>query len=80
MGVGGMFSSVVGACITQYYHPKYTFLIYSFYGLVVMVLGFYMDTYYEVENEEKGKDVKESVKKADEKSETFTETFKLSVN
>lgn len=40
MGVGGMFSSVVGAYITQYHHPKYTFLIYSLYGLIVMYLGF----------------------------------------
>lgn len=38
-----MFSSVIGAYVTQYHHPKYTFLIYSFYGLVVMYLGFNLE-------------------------------------
>lgn len=39
MGFGGMFGSVVGAYVTQYLHPKYTFLIYSLYGLVIAYLG-----------------------------------------
>ena len=39
LGVGGMFSSIAGAYLTQYHHPKYTYLIYSFYGLIVMYLG-----------------------------------------
>lgn len=43
MGVGGMFSSLVGAYVTQYHHPKYTFLIYSVYGLVVMYLGLFIN-------------------------------------
>lgn len=39
LGVGGMFSSIAGAYLTQYYHPKYIYLFYSLYGLVVMFLG-----------------------------------------
>lgn len=39
LGVGGMFSSLAGAYLTEYHHPKITYLIYSLYGLVVMFLG-----------------------------------------
>ena len=81
MGVGGMFSSVVGAFLTQYYHPKYTFLIYSLYGLVVMYLGFYLSDESDSEKEDKG-DAKDKIdgKISDEKVEGFMDKFKDSLN
>lgn len=44
MGAGGMFGSIIGAFITQYYHPKWAFLIYSLFGLIVMILGINLDS------------------------------------
>ena len=33
--LGGIIGCIIGGHITQYYHPKYAFLIYSFVGLIV---------------------------------------------
>ena len=41
-GVGGILGSCLGGVLTQYYHPRYSFLIYSFMGLVVAVIGSYL--------------------------------------
>jgi MFS family permease len=43
MGVGGVFGSLVAGYMTEYYHPKWSFLIYSFYGIVVATLGMLLD-------------------------------------
>jgi hypothetical protein len=40
MGAGGICGSLAGGFLTQNYHPKYSFLIYSIFGLIVMLLGF----------------------------------------
>ena len=39
MGAGGVFGSLVGAYLTEYMHPRFSFLAYSIFGLIVMVLG-----------------------------------------
>ena len=39
MGAGGVFGSLIGAFITENYHPKWAFLLYSIPGLIVMILG-----------------------------------------
>lgn len=41
-GIGGLLGSLIGGIITQYYHPKYGFLIYSFMGLAVSLNGFFL--------------------------------------
>ena len=41
-GVGGLLGSLIGGVITQYYHPKYGFLIYSFMGIAVSINGFFL--------------------------------------
>lgn len=40
MGAGGICGSLAGGFLTQNYHPKYSFLIYSIFGLIVMLIGF----------------------------------------
>lgn len=76
-----MFSSVVGAFLTQYYHPKYTFLIYSLYGLVVMYLGFYLSDVNESEKEGTGNGEDKIVaKKTDGKVDGFVDKFTDSLN
>ena len=44
MGAGGMFGSLIGAYVTEYSHPKYSFLTYSIFGLIVMILGLNLDS------------------------------------
>lgn len=39
MGVGGMIGCCGGGYLTQYSHPKYTFLIVSFMGLIIAAIG-----------------------------------------
>lgn len=39
MGVGGMAASLLGGYMTENYHPKYSFLLYSLFGFVVVVFG-----------------------------------------
>lgn len=79
MGVGGMFSSVVGAYVTQYHHPKYTFLFYSFYGLMVIYLGINL-SHDDVQSEEEATDEQKNQKKEPEVKRSFSEEFKLSLN
>lgn len=38
-GVGGAIGSLMSGILTQYYHPKYSFLIYSFMGLIISYIG-----------------------------------------
>ena len=51
MGVGGMTGSLVGGYLTEYYHPKYSFLTYSMFGLVTTILGIRLDSKVEGEDE-----------------------------
>lgn len=44
MGVGGIFGSLCGGYLTEYCHPKWTFLLYSCYGMIVMILGIRLDS------------------------------------
>ena len=39
MAIGGVCGSLAGGFLTSNFHPKYSFLIYSLFGLVVMLLG-----------------------------------------
>ena len=41
-GIGGILGSFASGILTQYYHPKYSFMLYSFMGLVVAVNGMYL--------------------------------------
>ena len=43
MGFGGMVGSLLGGYMTEFYHPKYSFLAYSLIGLIVMILGINLD-------------------------------------
>lgn len=51
MGTGGMVGSLLGGYMTEYYHPKYSFLAYSLIGLVVMILGINLDKSAEQDGE-----------------------------
>ena len=51
MGAGGMVGSLMGGYMTEYYHPKYSFLGYSMLGLVVMILGIRLDKSAEMDEE-----------------------------
>ena len=39
MGVGGVSGCVAGGYLTQYCHPKYTFVIVSIVGLIIALIG-----------------------------------------
>lgn len=41
-GIGGILGSMIGGIITQYWHPRYAFLTYSFFGLIVALNGSYL--------------------------------------
>jgi len=41
-GVGGIMGCVLGGVMTQYCHPRYSFLAYSFMGLIVAINGTYL--------------------------------------
>jgi MFS-type transporter involved in bile tolerance (Atg22 family) len=41
-GVGGIFGCLMGGIMTQYFHPRYSFLAYSFFGLFVAFNGLYL--------------------------------------
>lgn len=42
IGIGGLMGSVIGGIMTQYFHPKYAFFLYSFVGLLVAGNGMYL--------------------------------------
>jgi uncharacterized membrane protein YfcA len=52
MGAGGICGSLAGGFLTQNYHPKYSFLIYSIFGLIVMLLGFNLNKSTDSDKEE----------------------------
>jgi MFS family permease len=41
-GIGGILGSFLAGILTQYYHPRISFLLYSFMGLVVAIIGSYL--------------------------------------
>ena len=41
-GIGGILGCLIGGVMTQYCHPRYAFLAYSFFGIVVAVNGSYL--------------------------------------
>ena len=51
-GVGGIIGSFASGILTQYYHPKYSFLLYSFMGLFVSISGLYLTPESELDHEE----------------------------
>lgn len=53
MGAGGIFGSLFGAYFTEYLHPKWSFLFYSLFGFVVMILGFFQNEKSEKKDDNK---------------------------
>jgi hypothetical protein len=41
-GVGGIMGCFLGGVMTQFFHPKYSYLLYSFMGLMVSINGLYL--------------------------------------
>lgn len=41
-GVGGIMGCLIGGVMTQFTHPKYSYLLYSFMGLAVSINGLYL--------------------------------------
>lgn len=51
-GVGGVAGCLLGGYMTQYCHPKYTFLIFSVMGLVLAVSGLFLSKECELDEQE----------------------------
>ena len=49
--------SFASGILTQYYHPKYSFLLYSFMGLFVSINGLYLTAEAELNHEEEAHNV-----------------------
>jgi len=49
---GGILGCFLGGIITQYWHPKYAFLIYSFMGLLVSITAMFLTKESEKEESE----------------------------
>jgi len=58
MGAGGMFGSLVGGYLTEYMHPRYSFLTYSIFGLIVMLLGIKLSAKAEIDESDEKKETK----------------------
>jgi len=43
LGAGGAFGSLFGGYLSEYAHPKWSILLYSMFGLVVMCLGLMLE-------------------------------------
>lgn len=41
-GVGGLLGCLVGGVMTQYTHPRWSYLLYSVFGLIVAINGSYL--------------------------------------
>jgi MFS-type transporter involved in bile tolerance (Atg22 family) len=41
-GVGGILGCIIGGVMTENFHPRYSFLLYSFFGLFVAFNGLYL--------------------------------------
>jgi len=41
-GTGGVIGCIYGGLMTQYFHPKWCFLTYSFSGLAVTIAAFFL--------------------------------------
>ena len=64
-----MFGSILGAIVTEHYHPKWSFLVYSIFGLIVMILGGLLDKNVEIDEEDDCK-----------KPKSFLEEVKLNLS
>ena len=51
-GVGGILGCLCSGVLTQYFHPKYSFLGYSFMGLIIALNGFYLTPESEMDSNE----------------------------
>ena len=58
MGAGGVFGSLVGGYLTEYMDPRYSFLAYSVFGLIVMVLGIRLSPKAEFDESDEKKETK----------------------
>ena len=41
-GVGGLLGCLIGGVMTQYTHPRWSYLLYSVFGLIVAINGSYL--------------------------------------
>ena len=53
-----MFGSLVGGYLTEYMHPRYSFLAYSIFGIIVMVLGIRLSPKAEIDESDEKKETK----------------------
>jgi len=74
MGAGGMTGSLAAGFLTENYHPKWSFLLYSLYGMIVVLLGLNLDKEAEEDDEE------EQQKDSKQLNRTFKEEFMVSIN
>lgn len=74
MGAGGMTGSLIAGFLTENYHPKWSFLLYSLYGMIVVLLGLNLDKEAEEDDEE------EQQKDSKQVNRTFKEEFMASIN
>ena len=57
-----MFGSLVGGYLTEYMHPRYSFLAYSLFGLIVMVLGIRLSPKAEFDESDEKKETKSFIR------------------
>lgn len=50
-GIGAMIGCFISGIMTQYFHPKYSFLMYSVMGLIVAANGFFLTPESETQEE-----------------------------
>ena len=51
-GIGGVIGCLLGGYMTQYCHPKYSFLIFSVMGLVLAISGLFLSKECEMDEQE----------------------------
>ena len=56
-GVGAMLGCFISGFMTQYFHPKYSFLLYSMMGLVIAANGLFLTQESEADSQEASREI-----------------------